>query len=40
MLRTSHAGAYPFPITPQFTTWQDEQKSWRETAVSFTSLTI
>ena len=35
MLRTSHAGAYPFPITPQFTTWQDEQKSWRETAVLF-----
>lgn len=35
MLRSAHAGAHPFPIPPQFTTWQDEQKSWHETAVLF-----
>ncbi len=35
MLRTSRAGAAPFPIPPQFTTWQDEQRSWHETAVVF-----
>lgn len=35
MLRSSQAGAYPFPIPAQFTTWQDEQKSWHETAVLF-----
>jgi glycine cleavage system aminomethyltransferase T len=35
MLRSAHAGAYPFPIPPQFTTWQDEQRSWHKTAVVF-----
>ena len=35
MLRSAYAGAHPFPIPPQFTTWQDEQKSWRQTAVLF-----
>lgn len=35
MLRSAHASAHPFPIPPQFTTWQDEQKSWHETAVVF-----
>ena len=35
MLRSAHAGAHPFPVQPQFTTWQDEQKSWHETAVLF-----
>lgn len=35
MLRSAPAGAHPFPIAPQFTTWQDEQKSWHETAVLF-----
>ncbi|WP_194891479.1 aminomethyl transferase family protein [Catenulispora pinisilvae] len=35
MLRSTHAGAHPFPIPPQFTTWQDEQKSWQQTAVLF-----
>jgi vanillate/3-O-methylgallate O-demethylase len=35
MLRSAHAGAHPFPIPSWFTTWQDEQKSWHETAVLF-----
>ncbi len=35
MLRSAHVGAHPFPVQPQFTTWQDEQKSWHETAVLF-----
>lgn len=35
MLRSAPAGAHPFPVQPQFTTWQDEQKSWQETAVLF-----
>ena len=34
-LRSAQAGAHPFPVQPQFTTWQDEQKSWQETAVLF-----
>lgn len=35
MMRQSQAGAYVFPLEPEFTNWRDEQRSWRETAVLF-----
>lgn len=28
MLRSGHASAHPFPIPPQFTTWQDKTHSF------------
>ncbi|MFE4668766.1 aminomethyl transferase family protein [Streptomyces sp. NPDC056716] len=35
MLRSSNAGAYPFPIPSEYTNWRDEQRAWHETAVLF-----
>jgi vanillate/3-O-methylgallate O-demethylase len=35
MLRGNPAGAYEFPIHPQYTSWQDEQEAWKKTAVLF-----
>ena len=33
MLRTNPGGHYPFPVVkPEYTSWQDEQESWRKTA--------
>ena len=35
MLRNSQAGAYVFPIAPEFSNWRDEQEAWRKTAILF-----
>ena len=35
MLRNSQAGAYVFPIAPEFSNWRDEQEAWRQTAILF-----
>ncbi len=36
MLRNSRIGAYVYPVVPpEFTSWRDEQRAWRETAVLF-----
>ncbi|MEV5477849.1 aminomethyl transferase family protein [Streptomyces sp. NPDC052207] len=35
MLRNAPAGAYPFPMRPEFTNWRDEQEAWKKTAVLF-----
>jgi glycine cleavage system aminomethyltransferase T len=35
MLRGNPAGYYPFPMHPEYTSWQDEQEAWKKTAVLF-----
>ncbi len=35
MLRNCQAGAYVFPIAPEFSNWRDEQEAWRKTAILF-----
>ena len=36
MLRNSRIGAYVYPVVPpEFSSWRDEQRAWRETAVLF-----
>ena len=35
MLRSNPAGYYPFPMWPQYTSWQEEQEAWKKTAVLF-----
>lgn len=35
LLRNSQAGAYVFPIAPEFSNWRDEQEAWRKTAILF-----
>ena len=35
MLRNSQAGAYVFPIAPEFSNWRDEKEEWRKTAILF-----
>lgn len=32
MLRNAPAGRYQFPVPPEFTTWIEEQRAWRESA--------
>ncbi|KMK66164.1 aminomethyltransferase family protein [Puniceibacterium sp. IMCC21224] len=33
MLQNAQAGAYPFPVAPQFTNWIEEVRAWRQSAV-------
>jgi vanillate/3-O-methylgallate O-demethylase len=35
MLRSNPAGYYEFPMRPEYTSWQEEQQAWKETAVLF-----
>jgi vanillate/3-O-methylgallate O-demethylase len=36
LLRNSQLGAYVYPVVaPEFSSWRDEQRAWRETAVLF-----
>ena len=35
MLRNSPAGAYTYPMKPEFSNWRDEQRAWATTAVLF-----
>lgn len=35
MLRNAQTGRYAFPIPAEFTSWIEEQRAWRETAVLF-----
>ncbi|GGL67714.1 aminomethyltransferase family protein [Wenxinia marina] len=35
MLRTAPTGRYQFPIAPEFSTWIEEVRAWREAAVLF-----
>src|SRR5580693_9593626 len=35
MLRNSPAGAYTYPMKPEFSNWRDEQRAWSTTAVLF-----
>ncbi|MCI2419266.1 aminomethyl transferase family protein [Saccharopolyspora sp. K220] len=35
MLRNAPAGAYPFPMRPEFSNWRDEQAAWKQTAALF-----
>ena len=35
MLRNCPAGAYTYPMKPEFSNWRDEQRAWTTTAVLF-----
>lgn len=35
MLRNSKIGACVYPAVPEFSTWRDKQRAWRESAVLF-----
>jgi vanillate/3-O-methylgallate O-demethylase len=35
MLRNSPAGAYAYPMKPEYSNWRDEQRAWATTAVLF-----